>query len=453
MSFVQPGAFSSYNESGHPGRRKKGSPARQAESPGPVFRFLHAADIHLDSPLRGLSRYEGAPVEALRNATRRALENLVQMAIDEKVAFLVVAGDLYDGDWKDYNTAQFLVRQMSRLDKAGIPVVVISGNHDAQSKLTRQLNLPSNVRTLSVAQPETVLLDHVGVAIHGQGFEHAEVTSDLSQGYPAPEKAYFNLGLLHTSADGREGHARYAPCTVEALKRHGYDYWALGHIHKREVLCDEPYVVFSGNTQGRHIREEGSKGATLVTVEDGIVLSLEHRPVDVVRWSRLTLDLTGAHESEEVLSTLRIRLDEAARQAGDRMLAARVEFTGHSPVHSVLAADIERWTQEVRSLGGQSLHDVWIEKVRFLGSAGPSAAEASERAEILTSLLSGIERLSEDETLQLGEELFHSLDSKLPREWKEEGDALQLLSLEFLQETLSEVGPYLQARLKSGGEE
>lgn len=418
-----------------------------------MFRFIHAADLHLDSPLRGLARYEGAPVEALRSATRRAVENLVQMAIDEQVAFLVIAGDLYDGDWKDYNTAQFLVRQMSRLDKAGIPVVTISGNHDAQSKLTRQLNLPANVRTLSVARPETVLLEKYGVAVHGQGFEHAEVTSDLSHGYPAPEKAYFNLGLLHTSADGREGHARYAPCTVEALKRHGYDYWALGHIHKREVLCDAPHVVFSGNTQGRHIREEGAKGVTLVTVEDGIVLSLEHRPVDVVRWSRLELDLSGAVESEEVLAALRNRLDDAARAAGERMLAARVDLVGHSPVFATLAHDLERWTQEVRSLGGQSLHDVWIEKVRFLGSAGPSAEEASERAEVLNSLLGGIDRLSEQDALQLGAELFSGIDSKLPREWKEEGDALQLLSLDFLQEALQEVGPYLRARLRSGGEE
>lgn len=416
-----------------------------------MFRFIHAADIHLDSPLRGLSRYEGAPVEALRNATRRALENLVQLAIERKVDFMVVAGDLYDGDWKDYNTAQFLVRQMSRLDKAGIQVVVISGNHDAQSKLTRQLNLPANVRSLSVTQPETVLLERVDVAIHGQGFEHAEVTSDLTQGYPAPDKTRFNLGLLHTSADGREGHARYAPCSVEALKRHGYDYWALGHVHKREVLCEAPYVVFSGNTQGRHIREEGSKGVTLVTVDDGAVVCAEHIPVDVVRWARLSLDLDGAVDTDEVLSAVRSRLDEETRQAGDRLLAARVEVKGRGPAHTALASDVERWTQEIRALGNQSLSEVWIEKVRFRG--GATVEESSERAEILNSLLGGIERLGADEVSALGAELFSKLDSKLPREWKEEEDGLQLLSPSFLQDTLQEVAPFLRARLRTGGEE
>ncbi len=415
-----------------------------------MFRFLHAADLHLDSPLRGLSRYEGAPLEALRNATRRALENLVQQAIDHQVAFVVIAGDLYDGDWKDYNTAQFLVRQMSRLDKAGIPVIAISGNHDAQSKLTRQLHLPPNVRTLSVERPETISFEHLGVAIHGQGFEHAEVTRDLSLDYPAPEKAWFNLGLLHTSADGREGHARYAPCSVESLKRQGYDYWALGHIHTREVLCDEPHIVFSGNTQGRHIREEGDKGVTLVTVEDGLVQSLQHLSTDVARWSKLRLDLNGAGDMDEVISHLRNRLEEAARSAGERMLAARVELTGHSPVFTTLAADPERWTEEVRSLGQQSAHEIWIEKVRFLGRAGLSEEEAGERAEVLASVLEGVERLtsSDLEIGDLGAELFAKLDSKLPREWKEEGDALSLLDLSFLKESLEEVGPLLRARLK-----
>ena len=415
-----------------------------------MFRFLHAADLHLDSPLRGLSRYEGAPVEALRNATRRALENLVALAIEHKVAFVVIAGDLYDGDWKDYNTAQFLVRQMSRLDKAGIPVVAISGNHDAQSKLTRQLNLPSNVTMLSVERPETVKFEHLGVAIHGQGFEHAEVTRDLSLDYPPPERAWFNLGLLHTSADGREGHARYAPCSLEGLKRHGYDYWALGHIHKREVLCEEPYIVFSGNTQGRHIREEGDKGVTLVTVDDGVVRELEHLSTDVVRWAKLSVDLTGVSDTDEVLSALRQSMDESARAAGDRMLAARVELFGQSPVFTTLAADPERWSEEVRSLAEQSTHEIWVEKVRFLGQGSLGDEETNERAEVLASVLDGVERLlkSDLEIATIGADLFARLETKLPREWKEEGDGLSLLDLGFLKESLEEVAPMLRARLK-----
>src|SRR5713101_8288517 len=120
-----------------------------------MFKFLHAADIHLDSPLKGLERYEGAPIDQLRQATRRALENLIQLALDEKVAFVLIAGDLYDGTWKDYNTGLFLTAQMARLREANIAVVVIAGNHDAANKMTRTLRLPDNVTLLAAAKPDS----------------------------------------------------------------------------------------------------------------------------------------------------------------------------------------------------------------------------------------------------------------------------------------------------------
>lgn len=229
-----------------------------------MFKFIHAADIHLDSPLRGLARYEGAPVAELRSATRQALEGLIRTAIEEEVAFVLLAGDLYDGDWRDYNTGLFFASQMSKLRKVGIKVFLISGNHDAQSQITKTIRLPDNVRQLSTRKPETVLLENVGVAIHGRGFATRAVTEDISATYPDARAGYFNIGMLHTSANGREGHEPYAPCTVQGLAAKGYDYWALGHVHKREVLSEDPWIVFSGNIQGRHIREQGAKGCSLV---------------------------------------------------------------------------------------------------------------------------------------------------------------------------------------------
>ena len=94
-----------------------------------MLKFLHAADIHLDSPLHGLERYEGAPVEELRSATRRAFDNLIELAIAEDVSFVLLAGDLYDGDWKDYNTGLYFVGQMRKLKEAGIRVFIVSGNN------------------------------------------------------------------------------------------------------------------------------------------------------------------------------------------------------------------------------------------------------------------------------------------------------------------------------------
>jgi DNA repair exonuclease SbcCD nuclease subunit len=129
--------------------------------------FVHAADIHLDSPLKGLERYENAPVERIRGATRRAFTRLIDLAIDKHVDFVLLAGDLYDGDWRDYNTGLFLVRQLGRLREQKIKVFVIAGNHDAANKMTRVLRLPDHVRLLMHDRPETVRLPHLDVAIHG----------------------------------------------------------------------------------------------------------------------------------------------------------------------------------------------------------------------------------------------------------------------------------------------
>src|SRR3974390_1395346 len=132
--------------------------------------FLHAADIHLDSPLNGLERYENAPVDRIRGATRRAFTRLIDLAIDKRVDFVLLAGDLYDGDWRDYNTGLFLARELRRLRDCHIPVFLIAGNHDAANKMTRSLRLPDNVRFFSQDRPETVALDALDVAIHGQSF-------------------------------------------------------------------------------------------------------------------------------------------------------------------------------------------------------------------------------------------------------------------------------------------
>ena len=231
-----------------------------------MFKFIHSADIHLDSPLRGLDRYEGAPVTEIRGATRQAFINLVRLALDENVSFVLISGDLYDGDWKDYKTGLFLSKQLSELRGAGIPVFIVAGNHDAESKITRSLRMPENVKILSTSTPQSIILDDIGTVIHGQGFSTGAVTRDLASAYPDAVKGFFNVGLLHTSVNGREGHENYAPCSLETLLSKGYDYWALGHVHNREILHENPWVIFPGNTQGRNARETGPKGCTLIRV-------------------------------------------------------------------------------------------------------------------------------------------------------------------------------------------
>ena len=285
------------------------------------MKFLHVADIHLDSPLRGLERYASAPVSQMRESTRQALREVVDLALRQEVTLVLIAGDLYDGDWKDYNTGLFFSAQMARLRDAGIKAFIISGNHDAASQLTKHLRPPENVQFLSTHEPETVLLEDIGVAIHGQGFARRSVVEDISVKYPMAAPGYFNIGMLHTSANGRPGHDTYAPCTVNGLLGKNYEYWALGHVHTREVLHEDPFIIFPGNIQGRHIRETGPKGCRLVTVEDGRAISAEHCDTAVLRWSVCAVDAAGGCDAETVIDRVRTHISQEVE--AKRQLAAR----------------------------------------------------------------------------------------------------------------------------------
>ena len=279
------------------------------------MKFVHAADLHIDSPLRGLGAYDGAPVERVREATRRALTNLVQLCLDERAAFLVLAGDVFDGEWRDFNTGLFFLRELNRLRDAGTRVFLVRGNHDAASEVTRSLTWPDHVHVFADDRAETLVLDELGVALHGLSYPRREVKDTLLPLYPAPVAGALNVGVLHTSAEGRPGHASYAPCRLDELLRKGYDYWALGHVHAHEVLHEAPWVVFPGNTQGRHIRETGPKGAVVVSVGGGAVTSVRHAPLDVVRWREVGLTLDGDDGVDELYDKARERLEPRPRRS------------------------------------------------------------------------------------------------------------------------------------------
>ena len=327
------------------------------------YRVLHCADLHLDSPLRGLEADPDAPVDRIRAATRDAIANLVALASAEQVRLVLIAGDLYDGDWQDWRTGQFLLRQIERLTREGIRVVAIRGNHDAQSVITRQQRWPDGMRMLASDRPESVDFPDLGIAVHGRSFARRDVAENLAAQYPPPVAGRLNIGLLHTALTGRPGHDTYAPCTVEQLAMHGYDYWALGHVHEREVVRRDPWIVFPGSTQGRHIRETGAKGATLITVRDGRIVDVEHRVLDVVRWAALELDLSGAADEDAALGRIRRALDAARTAADGRLLAARLTLRGACAAHAALARDPggtrEKCRGEAIACGG----DIWLEQV------------------------------------------------------------------------------------------
>jgi DNA repair exonuclease SbcCD nuclease subunit len=414
-----------------------------------MFKFLHAADIHLDSRLDGLSRYDGAPVDRIKNACRKALENLVELAIEEQVALVLIAGDVYDGNWQDYNTGLYFAGQMARLREAGIQVVLIAGNHDAANKMTRMLRLPDNVTALATDRPETRAIDDLGVVVHGQGFPTGAVTDDLSRQYPAAIRGCFNIGLLHSCGEGAEGHDPYAPCTLEGLRTKGYDYWALGHIHKRALLSKEPHIAYSGNIQGRHIRETGPKGCLLGTVRDCRLASLEFRRLDVVRWEVCPV---RAPESDEDL------LYESAGDEIERLLAAddphrllvvRVQVEGRSRLHERLLADPWRCGAEIRNRALQHGEGrVWVEQVKI--RTVPWQEDIGQGP--LEELLDGLGELRDDPALmrQAGEALL-DLRGKLPAEFLQLPEAPRFDDPAWLGSILCEVEALLRDRLSPSG--
>jgi exonuclease SbcD len=366
------------------------------------FSYIHAADIHLDSPMRGLERDPDAPAHGLREASRLAFRNLIDLAIEERVAFVLIAGDLYDGDWEDWRTGLFFRQQVTRLVEAGIRLVMVAGNHDAASIITRQLRLPSGVTLLPHDQCGTVLVDQYGVAIHGQSFATRSITEDLSSNYPHKVPGLFNIGLLHTSLTGRFGHDNYAPTTVEALVAKGYDYWALGHVHAREVVCEDPWILFSGNLQGRKARENGAKGATLVTVRDHRVVSVQHRPVDVVRWCLVEVPVQGESNLDGVMGRVARALSEEVKAAEDRPIAARVTFTGASSLHARLLGEAETIRHgiiaEARQFGAGS---VWIESVAIDTAMTGDLAALYDRPDVIGQLAEILDDLIEESGMEL----------------------------------------------------
>ena len=413
------------------------------------MKFIHAADIHLDSPLHRLEAYEGAPVEEVRQATRRAFENLICLALDESVDFVLIAGDLFDGDWKDYNTGLYFISQVRRLADAGIRLLIVSGNHDAAGTVTKMLPYPDNTHVFSAGKPETITMNALKVAIHGQSFSKPAITDNLALRYPEPVRGFFNIGLLHTSLTGREGHENYAPCSVKDLQHRGYDYWALGHVHQAEVVSDDPLIVFPGCIQGRHIRETGIKGCVLVTVDNGVVIAHEERALDVIRWEVLTVDLTDVDHEAACLTRLKEALDASIHRHDPLPVIVRVIFTGQTDVHDRVTGDLEYWKEAVRSTAlARYGEQVWIEKVKVQTRPKPASdvppvmtGPMQELAQLVTDL-----KADDNSLLDLGSELT-VLFQKLPVEYRRSEDALRMDDPVCLRKIVDEAHAILKVKL------
>jgi len=358
------------------------------------MKLVHAADLHVDSPMLGLSRYEGAPVERLRGATRRAFEGLVELCLRERARFLVLAGDVFDDDWRDMNTGLWFLKALGRLREVGTDVVLVRGNHDFQ--LTAALAWPPYLHELS-REGESLRFEREGVVFHGASFPSRHVRESLLPRYCHALQGLCNVGVLHTNATASREHGDYAPCTVEDLLDKGYDYFALGHVHRRAVLHRAPWVVYPGNLQGRQFREDGAKGCMLVEIDEARVSSARFVDTSVVRWFDRRITLGTDDDLDALLARTRAELRAAADGAEGRLAAVRLTIDGPCAAHAAVV-DRASWIVDQIRADATDLDDaVFLGEVR-LETTPAATIEALRAAQgLVAELLREIERLRADE--------------------------------------------------------
>lgn len=360
------------------------------------MKFIHTADLHIDSPLRGLDLHDGAPVDRIRHATRRSFENIITLAINEQVDFMIIAGDLFDGKWQDIKTGLWTAHQFRRLARENIPVYLLRGNHDSASQVQSSITWPDNVHEFSVDQPQTFVIERFGVALHGQGFPKRDIPEDLAATYPKAIDGLFNIGVLHTSLTGDPQHDPYAPTNEDVLVARGYDYWALGHIHARRVVRQQPFIAFPGNIQGRHIREPGAKGCLLATVEAGQLAAVEFRPTDTLRWHQADIQLAESDNIDDLYDAVRNTLRQCHAGSEDRFSAVRLVVRGRCAAHRSLVsiAAREEVIGQIRNLASEITDELWTEKVLLETSAAVDLDELRRGNDLMGDLLKTIEQLA-----------------------------------------------------------
>ena len=342
-----------------------------------AFRFVHAADLHIDSPFNGLRDVDERVAARLQSATYEAFRNLVRLCIDEQAAFLLIAGDVYDGEDRGVRAQVRFREGLAELSSHGIETFVAHGNHDPLDGWVSQMSWPEGVHVFG-PQPEWKLA-HMGspsagegrgavvAALQGVSYPTREVTENLSHKFTPPQgRDLFTIGLLHCNVGGNPDHANYAPCTVADLAQTGLDYWALGHVHTRQTLRRAgPAIVYPGNTQGRHPNEPGPRGALLVDVGADRLPRTTFHALDVVRWEQANVNIAGVKTLDALFATVRQAMEDLLARAEGRDVVCRIRIHGRGQMHSELKRPgaVTELLETVRADGAASSPWVWAERI------------------------------------------------------------------------------------------
>ena len=315
------------------------------------YRFVHAADLHLDSPFKGFLRDASELAATLRDATFRTFEAIVDLCIEQRVDALLIAGDIYDGEDRSLGAQLRFHDGLLLLEAANIRVFICHGNHDPLDGWEARIDFPSNVVRFGreVTREPFDPNDPTSPMVYGISYPTRDVYQNLVPLFPPPVDGRYSIGLMHANVGANTGHEAYAPCSLEDLVASCYDYWALGHVHTRAVLRDRvPVVVYPGNPQGRHINEAGARGVYLVDVDERGGTTLEFVPLDMVRWTQIDVDVTDLDDEQALLSALNTAIDDARVDAAGRPLIYRIRVRGRGGVHQALVR--AGFTDEIRKV-------------------------------------------------------------------------------------------------------
>jgi DNA repair exonuclease SbcCD nuclease subunit len=398
------------------------------------FSFIHTADLHLDSPFRGLRQMDGEIADLLKDATFRAFDNVVELALKNKVDFLLVAGDVYDAADRSLRAQLKFADGLKKLAVAGIRSFVCHGNHDPLDGWSASLHWPDGVHifgpqlesvSMSIGEEEVVL-------IHGISYPHNQIDDSFGRGFKRQGSQPFQVGLFHCSVGSDPAHEIYAPRTQEELLAANLDYWALGHVHRHRVLKDgHPFITYPGTTQGRHIRETGPRGCLLVQVSGSGEVSARFEPVDAARWFSHELHIDDLETEGDLVEALEGVCEETRNEAQERPAIIRISLRGRGPLHSVLRRGqvVEDLTERLREIGMESKPQVWIEQILVNTSTAIDLDSRRQSADFLGEVLRVIEgfRLEPEQLHELVSELYQDRRGRRFLETPAESDLLEVL--------------------------
>jgi DNA repair protein SbcD/Mre11 len=314
---------------------------------------LHASDLHLGRPLRGIPLRPGLDLDAFRHCAARTLTRLVDLAIAEKAALLLLAGDLIEQSVRNYKVGLRLVRELSRLESLQTQVVWVRGNHDAENRVIEHLLLPSHVHEIGLSGVQTLRIEALGICVVGASYARRTCFEDLLSRYPSKVGDQRVVGLLHTSADGAVSGDRYAPCRKSDLVRKGYDYFALGHVHQPMVLCHSTPIAYSGSLQGRSFMECGARGCMTFTLDEQSTARPVHRSLELLRFGVVSVDVSQASTFDRVLELIAERAYQVQQEHVERALVARFRIRGRAGIEVLLAQSTGVRERSLWALVGQ----------------------------------------------------------------------------------------------------